>query len=329
MWGEEGFDTLEPMNKTSLQTGLLAAAVTLTGCASMTPCLKDLPGPQSRDGVTLTATRAVAADETCLQRYEWQAGAAPRGVVIAVHGLRDHALRYDALAEALTKRGFVVFGQDMRGHGLSGGVRQRWDSLDQLVADLDLEVTAVHQKYPGVPVFLYGHSLGGLLSTEYALAHPSSIDGLVLSGPALKFMPGVTDGQKSGARLFSAILPGLKVQELDDTVFVRTPEAKAELASDPLVVHDPLPARSAAATINAIDTLEARLPQLKLPFLVMHGTKDLATNIDGSKALAAVASSTDKTFKPWEGVSHDLLHEPEKEQVIATAVDWFSAHVAR
>lgn len=304
---------------------LLAVTLSLTGCASTLPCVGELPAATS----TWTATRLEAADQTCLQRVEWKATGAPKGVIIIAHGLRDHGARYAPLADALTARGFEVFAQDMRGHGQSGGTRQRWNSFDELVADLDLEVQAAHAKFPGLPVFLYGHSLGGLLTFTYASTHASALDGFVLSGPALQLMPNVTGGDKAGAKFFSAIAPGLKVQALDDSVFVRTAEARAEFMKDPLVTHENLPARSAAATIETIDLVGGRIPGVKLPFLVMHGTADVVTNIEGSRALAKGAASTDKQLKEWPDLAHDLLHEPEHDQVIAFAADWFSAHLPK
>jgi acylglycerol lipase len=322
MWPVPRRRKVRHMNRT------LLAVVGLSGCASVQPCLQDPPAVATINQVTRTPSRveASATDQTCLQRYEWSATGKPRGVVVIAHGIRDHAVRYEALAEALSAQGFVVFAQDMRGHGLSGGTRQRWNSLDELTADLDLEVTAARAKYPRLPVFLYGHSLGGLLTFTYANAHPTSLDGMVLSAPALQLFPTVTGGEKAGARFFSAIIPGLKVQAVDDTVFVRTPEAKAEFAADALVTHEPLPARSAASTLDAIDLVATRIPKVKLPFLVMHGTQDVVTNIEGSRALVKDAPSTDKALKEWEGLAHDLLHEPEHDQVINYAVDWFGAH---
>jgi alpha-beta hydrolase superfamily lysophospholipase len=302
---------------------ILAVTLSLTGCASTLPCVGELPASTA----TRTASRLEAADQTCLQRQEWAATGAPKGVVIIAHGLRDHGARYAPLVDALTARGFQVFAQDMRGHGQSGGTRQRWNSFDELMADLDLEVQAAHAKFPGLPVFLYGHSLGGLLTFTYASTHASSLDGFVLTGPALKLMPNVSDGDKSGARFFSSVLPGLKVQALDDSVFVRTAEARAEFMKDPLVTHENLPARSAAAAIDTIDLVAGRIPEMKLPFLVMHGTADVVTNIEGSRALATGAASTDKQLKEWPELAHDLLHEPEHDQVIAFAADWFTAHV--
>lgn len=292
------------------------------GCASV-------PRPCAPLGDSLGAAplQTKAADQTCLQGYQWRSAAPPRGVVVIVHGIRDHALRYRALADALTEQGLVVFAQDMRGHGRSGGPRQRFDSLEQLVGDTDLLVSAARAQYPGLRLFMYGHSLGGLITTEYALAHPERVDGLILSGAALRLLPGVGALDRTAARFFAVVAPGLLAQEVDDTDFVRAPQAKAELAQDPLVDHGNLPAASAGAVVGALDTLPARLQEPKMPLLIMHGTVDKATNPEGSKAFYAEAASPDKTLKLWEGLYHDLLHEPERDQVIRTTVSWIEDHL--
>lgn len=288
-----------------------------TGCASIPrPC-----APVA-DPLGAVPLQTKAPDLTCLQGYQWRPAAAPRGVVVIVHGIRDHALRYRALADALTEQGLVVFAQDMRGHGRSGGDRQRFDSLEQLVGDTDLLVSAARSQYPGLRLFMYGHSLGGLITTEYALAHPDRVDGVILSGAALRLLPGVGALDRTAARFFSVVAPGLQAQEVDDSEFVREAASKAELAQDPLVDHGNLPAASAGAVVNALDTLPGRLAEPKMPLLIMHGTVDKATNAEGSKALYAQAASPDKTLKLWDGLYHDLLHEPEREQVIRTTVAW-------
>lgn len=184
------------------------------------------------------------------------------------------------------------------------------------------------QRNPGVPVFVYGHSLGGLIAATYAWQRGTEVAGVVLSGPALKLFPNVTGGEKFGARLFGAILPGLKVQAVDDSEFVREAAEQKALAEDPLVDHENLPARSAAMGINAIETIQEHLSDIRVPLLIMHGTADKATNIEGSEALAAKASSSDKVFKRWEGLHHDLLHEPERNQVVAHVVQWVNAHLS-
>lgn len=306
---------------------VLSALLLVTGCATSRPCIGALPTVTVDRDVTRTPYRLETTEAQCLQAYEWKGTAPPRGIVVVAHGLRDHAVRYDALANAFVKQGFVVYGQDMRGHGLSGGARQRFDTMDELVAHLGLEVDEAKQRNPGVPLFLFGHSLGGLVSTTYAVKHGEKLAGLVLSAPLLKLLAGVSDVDKAGARFFSGVLPGLKVQALDDTEFVREATAKTELANDALIDHSNLPARSAAAALDAIDSIQAHLADVKVPLLVMHGTLDKATNIEGSVELSEKASSTDKTLKKWDGTFHDLLHEPERQQVIDLVTSWVVARI--
>ncbi|MFT3838729.1 MAG: alpha/beta hydrolase [Myxococcaceae bacterium] len=308
---------------------LTVSIITLSACASTGPCLGPPPDMLLDQGVTRTAYRTEAPGAECLQSYEWKGAAPVRGAVVVVHGIRDHATRYQALADALAAKGVVVYGTDLRGHGKSGGDRQRFDSIDDLVADVERTVAEAKKRNPGVPVFVYGHSLGGLITASYGLAHGDEINGLILSGPALKLLPGVSGGAKAGAHFFGALIPSLHVQEVDDTEFVREPEAKKELASDPEVDHSALPARSAAASLDAIDLIQAKMSQLSVPFLVMHGSQDKATNIEGSQQLYESAKSTDKTFKKWEGTYHDLLHEPERDQVVQTTVEWVDARIGQ
>jgi pimeloyl-ACP methyl ester carboxylesterase len=100
-------------------------------------------------------------------------------VVVITHGIRDHALRYGAFARQLNAQGYAVYAQDLRGHAHSGGQRQRFDSMAQLVADTDLVVEAATRAHPGTPVFAFGHSVGGLVTTQYALAHGGKLKGVV------------------------------------------------------------------------------------------------------------------------------------------------------
>jgi acylglycerol lipase len=290
------------------------------------PCLGALPRGETTGEVTRTAYR-VELGTQCLQAYEWK-GPTPRAALVLVHGLRDHGARYDALAKALVAKGVAVYAYDLRGHGQSGGDRQRFDAFSELTNDVALAVAEAKKRNPTAPVVLFGHSLGGLIAASYAVDHQAELSGLVLSAPALQLQPSVTEGDKKAARFFSRVLPGLAAQALDDTQFVRDEASKKALADDSLVWHSNLPARSASVALGAIETIGSRFKDFALPLMAMHGTKDTATNIEGSKALVAQAASKDKEFVAWPGLYHDLLHEPEREQVIARIVTWVSAHIA-
>jgi acylglycerol lipase len=299
-----------------------------TGCATVSPCATTMPSASRSERAVLTPYRVQAANETCLQAFEWKEPETPvRGAVVIVHGFRDHASRYSALAEALTGQGLAVYAQDHRGHGYSGGPRQRFDSIEEMVSDIQLAVAEAKKRNPGVPVFLYGHSMGGLVSTYYALEHGEQLRGVVLSGAALKLQPSVTGGQKVAARLFGTVTPGLSAQPIDDTEFNREPAAQKELAEDPLVDHSNLPARTAKAVLTAIENLEGRMEEVKVPLLILHGLADKATPVEGSKDLAARARSTDKTLRLYENAYHDLLHEPERDAIISEVTTWITARL--
>jgi acylglycerol lipase len=306
---------------------LSVAALPFSNCAASRACVGTAVSVKGSATTLTSSFQHSAADGMCLQAYEWKPTQPPRGIVVVVHGIRDHATRYSQLADALASSGLIVYAQDMRGHGNSGGDRQRWESIEQIVEDVDLLAKEARRRNPNIPTFLYGHSLGGLVSTRYALAHQPEMGGLVLSGAALKLLPGISGAEKTAARVFGTLLPGLQVQAVDDTQFVRTAAAKAEFAADSLIDHSKLPARSAASALNAIESVSAEFTRLTLPLLIFHGTQDFATNVEGSKELHAQASSTDKTLKLMEGVSHDLLHEPEAATVIETTSRWIGAHL--
>ena len=296
-----------------------------SGCAS-TRCGELATAPSASTGAATQQHQA--KDGVCLQGFRWQPAAEPKGVVVVVHGLRDHAERYGELSGALVAANFAVHAGDMRGHGVSGGARQRFDSIDQLVQDVDQVVQGARVAHPGKPLFLYGHSLGGLVVSHYTLRHQGDLAGVVLSGAALRLQPDVTGGKIAAVRFFGVVFPWWKLQELDDSKFVSTDGARELFRSDPRITHENLPVRSARAAINAIQELEPRFEEFSTPLLILHGGEDKTTSIDGSRELARRARSADKTLRIWEGQAHDLLHEPAAPQIIAEVVSWLEKRSA-
>ena len=306
--------------KLSLATVAFALAATAHAsneCAEVNPSIRK---------TTFTTKTMVATDGLCLRSFAWQpAQGAVRGVVVVTHGIRDYALRYQRFADQLTKQGFAVLAQDLRGHAHSGGDRQRFDSMARMVEDTDMVVNEAKLRYPNLPVFVYGHSLGGLITTEYALDHADKISGVVLSGAALKRPHSVSSFSAAIARIVAFVAPGLKVVQVDDSEFSRDKDVMAALATDALVSRDKLQAATAAATLNGIADAQQRMGQLKMPLLVMYGTADSVNPIDGSQELIQAAASADKTLKAYPGVYHDMLNEPERDQIAADVIAWLVA----
>lgn len=249
-----------------------------------------------------------------------------KAVVIVVHGLKDHSGRYAETARQLAQNGFGVYAYDLRGHGDSEGRRVWTDSFDDYVTDLEIFYDRVHKSEPNKPIFLFGHSMGGAIVTTFALKNSRPIAGLILSAPALKpgedingFLIGVT-------KILGSITPSLAVLDLDDDKFSRDPKVVQELKNDPLVYQGKGPARTAKELLKAIANIQEKMPALKVPFITLHGTKDGLTNPDGSRELFKSSQSTDKSIRIYEGVFHDLLHEPEKEKIYGDILSWLNAH---
>jgi acylglycerol lipase len=272
-------------------------------------CAGDMPAG------AFTAYRTAAADGNCLQGYLWAPPAGDvRGVLVVVHGLHDHARRYGSLAQALVPAGIAVLAQDHRGHGGSGGARQRLDSVEQLLGDVDTALAEARRRYPQQPLFLHGHSLGGMVVAQ-AVARPpaasTAVAGAVISSAALVMPPGVSGGQQKVVSLLSSLAPNLGLDEVKADTIVREASARAALAADPVIERAKLPARTVGTLLSGVASLQGRMGSIGTPLLILHGSADAVTAPAGSQRLHEQAASKDKTLRLVDGALHDLLHEPE------------------
>lgn len=248
-----------------------------------------------------------------------------KAVLVVMHGLEDHSGRYAELADTLAKRGIAFYAFDLRGHGRSAGVRVWVDRFDDYVDDLATFIAEVKRREGKVPLFLLGHSMGGAIATLYAMRSPNELAGLVLSAPALH--ADVSGFEKGATRAIDAIMPEAGVFQLDLDEFSRSPEVVRQCKADALVYRSPAPAHTAVELIDALDRIEASMEQVSVPLLTLHGTADLITSPEGSKALVKRAASKDKKLVLYPGLVHDLLHEPEKARVLADITTWLDAHL--
>ncbi len=273
--------------------------------------------------------RFAGAGGLSLYEQSWRPAGAVRAAVVIVHGLKDHSDHYGDLARALAADGFAVYAMDLRGHGRSAGDRVWVDSFDDYLDDLDAFVKRVREREPGKPVFLFGHSMGGAIVTLWTLTRQPDLAGVILSGPALQPGAGVNGFLIAVTKLLGSLAPHLRVLDLKDADFSRDPAVVAAMKSDPLILHKPGPARTAAELLRAFERIHAREAELNVPLLDLHGSADKLTNPAGSRELVAKAASKDKTLKIYDGLYHDLLHEPEKAQVMADVIAWIEARAPK
>jgi len=254
-----------------------------------------------------------------------EGAADPRAIVALVHGLKAHSGLYDWPAQQLSARGCAVYALDLRGHGRSEGERLYVDKLADYVDDVNRLIALARSREPGLPVFLLGHSAGGVVSCIYALDHPGELAGLICESfahevPAPDFVLAVLKG-------LSHVAPHAHVFKLPDEAFSRDPAFVQKMKNDPLIDRTNYPAQTVAELVRADERLKREFGSIKLPILVLHGSEDKVTKPHGSQRFVDQSGSTDKTLKLYPGHYHDLLNDLGKERVMADIVEWISTRI--
>lgn len=255
-----------------------------------------------------------------------------RAVVVLVHGNSEHMGRYAHVVSALAARGFAVYNHDHRGHGKSEGVRGDVEDFRFFVRDLDQLVEIARGQHPGLPAFLIGHSLGGLIAFTYALEHERKLAGLVLMSPALEFGADVSPLLKQLSGVVARALPLLPItpsHKQPESVLSRDPEVQRLFDADPLCYSGDVRARYGSQLLQAAKYARARGRNLRLPVLIQYGTADKLVSPEGAKALYKRLRSSDKRMVEWEGARHELFNELEKSRVILGVLEWLEERLER
>lgn len=255
----------------------------------------------------------------------WRPSAPPSGVVVIVPGFNSHSGYYAWTAEQLTRAGLATFAVDLRGRGKSDGERFYVETFDDYVSDVAACIAIVAARHPGVPLFLLGHSAGGVVSCLYALAHPDQLAGLVCESFA--FQTPAPDVALAVLKGISYLVPHAHVVRLKNEDFSRDPDVVERMNADPLIAHETQPAHTIAAMVRADEQLKTAFPRITIPLLILHGTADKATKPEGSRFFYDTAQATDKTLKLYDGHFHDLLNDVGKETVIGDVTAWVTARV--
>ncbi|RLQ22182.1 alpha/beta fold hydrolase [Seongchinamella sediminis] len=262
-----------------------------------------------------------AAGHSVYYQY-WLPGQEARAVILLAHGAGEHSGRYAAVAEQFCANAYAVAALDHIGHGRSDGDYGHMASFDDHLETLERFRQQVAARFPGLPMILIGHSMGGLISSCFLLRHQQQFAGCALSGPAIKsdLEPGFL--QLALIRLLSRIAPRLGVLQLDATGVSRDPAVVKAYVEDPLVNHGKMSAGFVAGLFTAMNEIQQRAGEISLPLLIMHGEQDSMASPAGAEFLFDAVSSADKQLKLYPHLYHEILNEPEREQVMADLLAW-------
>ena len=255
----------------------------------------------------------------------WRPAGPARGVVVIVPGFNSHSAYYDWTAEQLTASALVVYAVDLRGRGQSEGERFYVETFDDYVSDVAAVAAVAAARDGGLPMYLLGHSAGGVVACLYALDHPDALAGLICESFAFK-VP-APDFALAALKGLSHIAPHLHVLRLKNEDFSRDPAIVARMNADPLIAGETQPTLTVAAMVRADERLEREFPQLRLPLLILHGTADKATKPGGSQQFFDTAGSADKTLKLYDDAVHDPLNDVGREAVVADILAWVAARL--
>ncbi|KAL2555348.1 alpha/beta-hydrolase superfamily protein [Forsythia ovata] len=253
-----------------------------------------------------------------------------RGLVLLMHGLNEHSGRYSDFAKQLNGYGIKVYAMDWIGHGGSDGLHAYVHSLDDAVTDMKMFLRKVLVENPRLPCFCFGHSTGGAIVLKAVLDPKVSecVSGIILTSPAVGVQPSHPIFAVL-APVFSFLLPRFQFSAANKQGIAvsRDPEALVAKYSDPLVFTGSIRIRTGYEILRITSYLQKNLSRLTVPFFVLHGIADSVTDPKASEKLYDEASSTDKTIKLYEGCLHDLLFEPEREEIKDSIVSWLNSRL--
>ena len=273
---------------------------------------------------TLSPFVARDGENIAVQDWPLAADVANRGTVLIVHGLGEHAGRYDAVARGLNEWGFVVRGYDQYGHGSSGGPRGGLTSATRLLDDLcDLVDDTRGHMHASAPLILLGHSMGGLVAAQFVAQQIRPISALVLSSPALD--AGLNVVQKALLAVLPKIAPDLRIGNgLNPSFISHDPAVVAAYKADKLV-HDRISARLALFIAQGGPAVIAQATRWKTPTLLLYAGEDRLVNPAGSRSFAAAAPKNVVTSQCFDALYHEIFNEAQAGPVFLSLKRWLDA----
>jgi alpha-beta hydrolase superfamily lysophospholipase len=257
----------------------------------------------------------------------WTPAGKAKGVVCLLHGGGEHIGRYQVDGEALAAKGYILAGFDLRGFGKSQGRRGQTPSLEAYFDDIDRFLEEVARCYPGLPRFLYGHSMGSLILLAYTPLRQPDVTGVIAASPTLKTYLHEQKLKVFLAKTLGKLLPTFTMDTgLDTQVIHRDPRVIEENKNDPLL-HTLITAALGLAMLEASDLAIKNAPHFPLPLLLMHGTEDGVAYPSGSQNFATLVPKDKVTLKMWDGFLHELHTDPEKAQVFKFMIEWLDKHL--
>lgn len=261
------------------------------------------------------------AREMELYYQVWHPSNLPRAIIVGVHGHGDHSGGLHNMIEYLVPRGYAWYGLDLRGHGRSSGLRGHVQSWANFRDDLNAFLNYVKDQEAEVPVFLLGHSLGGLISLEYSMHHPEALKGIIAISPPLSFTR-YSPVKAKVLQVLSLIKPDFKtIQRPDYAKLTRDEEIVKSLARDPLR-HEQMTAGLWQEIIKAQNWVKQHPHELQVPLLMLQGLCDPITPAEGTRQFFYSVPYDYKEYQEYEQTPHRPFDDVNRVEVLEDLSMW-------
>lgn len=252
-----------------------------------------------------------------------------KGIIIISHGFAEHSGYYFDLMQFLMEQGYGVYALDHRGHGRSVEERGHLERFELFLEDLDVVVDFVHKKHPMLPVYMFGHSLGGLIAFHYGILYPEKLEGQIFTGAAV--------GNPTG----TAMIPGflfkflnkyfrqLRIYQAFSHRATRNLEVQKKSKADPLLLKYATVGFYYEFIYRGVNAAKKEAENYQLPCLFLHGRADRIIPYQASASIFERIFSKDKELKLYDGLYHELIQEPEREIVWGDILSWLEKRVGK
>jgi len=260
--------------------------------------------------------------DTNIYHQYWLPEDEPLANLVVVHGLAEHSGRYMNVVNHFVPLGYAVYGIDHIGHGKSDGERVYVDRFQDYTTTLATYIDMIRQWQPDRPIFVVGHSMGGLIGAAYLLEHQNELSGAVFSGPGVKVPENISKTVILMGKILSRILPKTGIMQLDAKGVSKDPAVVDAYVNDPLVYTGKVTARLGAEMLKTMKDVTENAAQIKLPLTIVQGSDDILIDPEGAQLLYDSVRSEDKSIRIYEGFYHEVFNEPEHEQVLNDVQKW-------
>jgi alpha-beta hydrolase superfamily lysophospholipase len=262
-----------------------------------------------------------AADGTRLFRRAWLPRE-PRRIVVLVHGLAEHSGRYDHVGAWLSTRDCAVHGFDHRGHGRSEGLRGHLGGFAELLDDLEGFLQLVRREHPELPVVLVGHSMGGLVTTALLCERKPDVLCAAVSGAPLEIPERFSPVRARAVRVLARLAPRMRLTTgVAPEALSRDPQVVRQYATDPLVFKR-ITVSMGTQLLEAVARTAASACQVQVPLLLLHGEADPLCPARGSRSFHGQLRGPGHRLRVYPQLRHEILNEPEQEQVLEDLLEW-------